>query len=250
MIFDSNAMAQILTCDLSTYCGESSCINCERRPLSLLDGMNVHDLAILEEDRSSRNYKAGEVLFHEGEPSKGLFCLHTGKVKITKSGLFDNALVTALKRPVDFLGIKALILDANYDYTATALEDSIVCLLEKSHFLQVLKTNIELSSKVMRLLAQELSNADERMLNLTQKHMRGRLADALLLLLSEYGTHTDQMTLNIQLKRADLAAMANMTVANAIRVLSVFAKENLIETNKRQIIIKDLEGLKRVSQLG
>ena len=234
---------------IANYC-EDSCLNCKRRPLSLLDDLEAEELTILEKDRSSRVYKSGEIIFQAHETSKGLFCLHTGKVKITKSGLFEKPLVTTLKKPVDFLGLKALILDSEYDYTATALEDSVICLLKKSNFLQILETNINFSLKVMRLLANELNTADNRMLNLTQKHMRGRLADALLLLLKEYGTLSDQRTLNIQLKRADLAAMSNMTVANAIRVLSVFTKENLIETSKRQIIIKDLDGVKEVSRLG
>ena len=102
----------------------------------------------------------------------------------------------------------------------------------------------------MALLAKKTTTANERMLVLTQKHLRGRLADALLLLQKEYGFTDDNKTLNVQLKRAELAALANMTPANAIRILSVFAKEDLIETNRRKIIIKDLKGLEKISQLG
>lgn len=236
--------------DLLTSCGQENCLNCKRRPLSLLDDLNANDLAILERNRTSRVFKAGEIIFQEGEHPNGLLCLHTGKVKITKSGLLETSVVVALKRPVDFIGLKALILEGDYDSTATALEDSSICILDKTSFLKVLKSNVDLSLKVMRLLAHELSTANDRMLNLTQKHMRGRLADALLLLLKEYGTLEDQVTMNIELKRADLAAMANMTPANAIRILSVFVKENLVETHKRQIVIKNLEALKEVSQLG
>ncbi|HHB52822.1 MAG TPA: Crp/Fnr family transcriptional regulator [Saprospiraceae bacterium] len=102
----------------------------------------------------------------------------------------------------------------------------------------------------MALLAEKNIESNKRMLVLTQKHLRGRLADALLLLHKQYGCQTDNKTLNVQLKRAELAALANMTTANAIRVLSVFAKEQLIETNKRNISILNIEGLIRVSQLG
>jgi len=243
-------MNDIFPCKLNTEEGKYSCLNCKRRPLSLLDDLLNEELSILEQDRYSKTYKAGEVLFQEGEDAKGLICLHTGKVKITKAGLFENALIVALKKPVDFIGLDALVLEKKYDTTATALEDTIVCILKTAHFLKVIKSNIGLSLKVTRLLASELRQADTRMLNLTQKHMRARMADALLLLYDEYGTLADNKTLNVKLKRADLAAMANMTVANAIRVLSLFTKEMLIETNKRQIKIKNMEGLNRVGQLG
>lgn len=242
-------MNNILPCKSNNKDG-ISCLNCTRRPLSLLDDLLPEELSILEQGRYSKTYKAGEVLFQEGEDAKGLICLHTGKIKITKEGLLENALIVALKSPVDFIGLDALVLEKKYDTTATALEDTVVCILKTAHFSKVIKSSIGLSLKVTRLLAGELRQADTRMLNLTQKHMRARMADALLLLYNKYGTLTDNMTLKVELKRADLAAMANMTVANAIRVLSLFSKEMLIETHKRQIKIKDMEALSRVGQLG
>lgn len=243
------SMKYLQKCNVYTG-GEFSCMNCFVKQLSLLDGLSMEELAILEKDRSARVYKAGEVIFKEGEALKGLLCLHTGKVKTTKLGLFENDPIFALKKPVDFIGLEALFLEKNHAYTATALEDSVICILEKHSFMQVVKGNVELSIKVIRLLARELEEADQRMLTLTQKHLRGRLADALLLLQKEYGTLSDEATLDIQLKRADLAALANMTSANAIRILSFFVKEDLIETNRRQIKIKNFDGLTKLSQLG
>ena len=52
------------------------------------------------------------------------------------------------------------------------------------------------------------------------------------------------------MKRADMAALANMTQANAIRILSDFSKENLLEIEKREIKILQLERLQKISQLG
>ncbi|MCK5400742.1 MAG: winged helix-turn-helix domain-containing protein, partial [Flavobacteriaceae bacterium] len=53
--------------------------------------------------------------------------------------------------------------------------------------------------------------------------------------------------LNVSLKRSDLASLANMTTANAIRVLSSFSKENLVDVNRRNIKIIDLKVLKDIS---
>lgn len=243
-------MNETPSCGLIVDCNKVSCLNCTRRPLSLLDDLLPEELIILEQGKYSQTYKAGETLFHAGEEPEGLVCLHTGKVKITKNGLFKTSQIVSLKRPVDFIGLDALVLEKKHDTTAIVLEDSIVCVLAKSKFLKILKSNVGLSLKVMRVLANELRLADDRMLNLTQKHMRARMADALLLLYDEYGTLSDNNTLSAQFKRADLAAMANMTSANAIRILSLFVKEMLIETDKRQIKIINFESLKRISQLG
>ena len=84
-------------------------------------------------------------------------------------------------------------------------------------------------------------------MSLTQKHIRARLADALLLISDIYGVNPDTGILNVLLKRSDLASLSNMTTANAIRILSCFKEENLIDVNHRNIKLKDLNGLKDIS---
>ena len=66
----------------------------------------------------------------------------------------------------------------------------------------------------------DLGIADERTVNLTQKHIRGRLAESLLFLKESYGLEEDGSTLSIYLSREDLANLSNMTTSNAIRTLS------------------------------
>ncbi|MCB0650215.1 MAG: Crp/Fnr family transcriptional regulator [Saprospiraceae bacterium] len=237
-------------CDLHPESGENSCMNCGVKALSLLKDLTFEELELINIDRRMELFAPGEKIFEEGTTSRGLYCLKTGKVKIVRSGLLENDPIVALKKPVDFIGLKALVLEKNHASTAIALEPCSICLIERDHFLQVVQNNNDLSLKVMQLLSKELEEADQRMVDLTQKHLRGRMADALLLLLNRYGTTSDNKTLDIQMKRADMAALANMTQANAIRILSDFSKENLLEIEKREIKILQLERLQKISQLG
>ena len=84
-------------------------------------------------------------------------------------------------------------------------------------------------------------------MSLTQKHIRARLAEALLLIKDIYGTNPSTGILNVSLKRSDLASLSNMTTANAIRVLSSFKEEKLVDVNHRKIKLNDLKGLKDIS---
>jgi CRP-like cAMP-binding protein len=99
-------------------------------------------------------------------------------------------------------------------------------------------------------LATELGNSDERTISLTQKHIRGRLAEALLLLKESYGVEEDGHTLNIYLTREDIANLSNMTTSNAIRTLSTFTEEDLISTDGRKIRILKEEELRKISRYG
>lgn len=102
----------------------------------------------------------------------------------------------------------------------------------------------------IRHLAKLLGTADERTVSLTQKHIRGRLAETLLFLKDSYGVEEDGYTLSIYLSREDIASMSNMTTSNAIRTLSSFAVENMIAIDGRKIRIMQDEELRKVSKLG
>ena len=85
--------------------------------------------------------------------------------------------------------------------------------------------------------------------NLTQKHIRGRLAESLVFLIDSYGLEEDD-TINIYLAREDLASLSNMTTSNAIRTLSIFVMEKIIVLDGRKIKILDEERLRKISKLG
>ena len=130
--------------------------------------------------------------------------------------------------------------------------DAIIAVLgeEGEDFEALLKENNELAMFFIRQLSKDLGVADERTVNLTQKHIRGRLAESLLFLKDSYGLEEDQYTLSIYLSREDLANLSNMTTSNAIRTLSNFAAEKLIAIDGRKIKILEEEKLKKISKIG
>lgn len=242
-------MAVESPCGLFSDTCDNSCMTCWVKDLSLLNELSFEELEILNEKRGTYFYKAGDVIYKEDDHALGLYCLHSGKVKIVKSGLSNNPIV-ALKKPVNFFGLKSLMLEKPHSTTAVALEPCTVCIIDRENFLKIVKGNSDLSFKVMKLLSENLEYANKRMVGLTQKHLRARLTDALLMLMEQYGTISDNKTLDIQLKRADLAALANMTPANAMRILSDFSREGLIEVDRRKIKILKIDQLQEISQLG
>jgi CRP-like cAMP-binding protein len=116
--------------------------------------------------------------------------------------------------------------------------------------MDLLKENNELALFFIRQLSVDLGVSDERTVSLTQKHIRGRLAESLLFLKDTYGVEEDQCTLSIYLSREDLANLSNMTTSNAIRTLSNFAAEKLITIDGRKIKIIEEDKLKKISKIG
>ena len=116
--------------------------------------------------------------------------------------------------------------------------------------INVVKENPRLSWFFINRLATDLGRADERTVSLTQKHIRGRLADALLFLKESYGVEEDGFTLSIYLSREDLANLSNMTTSNAIRTLSAFATERLVAVDGRKVKLLDIAKLEKISRIG
>ncbi|MCX6253093.1 MAG: Crp/Fnr family transcriptional regulator [Bacteroidia bacterium] len=194
--------------------------------------------------------KKGEFLFKEGEKSRGLICLASGKVKVFKEGVGGRKQILKMVRQQGFIGYRALFSDNTWPVSAVAIEDSAICVFEKNSLVKILKKNGDLALKFIKVIAEELWFSNNRTVSLTQKHIRARLAESLLVLRDTYGYETDGKTIRVSLSREDIANLSNMTTSNAIRTLSNLVSEGNIEIKGRNISILDNTNLEHISELG
>ncbi|MDR0976475.1 MAG: Crp/Fnr family transcriptional regulator [Prevotellaceae bacterium] len=197
-----------------------------------------------------QSYKKHEIIYYEGETPNNMMCLLSGKVKIYKTGVGGRSQIIRMVKPVEYFGYRAFFAKEDYITAAAAFEPSLICLIPMDTITTLVAQNNDLAGFFIRQLSIDLGVADERTVNLTQKHIRGRLAESLLFLKESYGLEEDESTLSIYLSREDLANLSNMTTSNAIRTLSQFSIERLIAIDGRKIKIIDEERLRRISKIG
>ena len=197
-----------------------------------------------------QNYKKNEIIHCEGETPTHLMCLLSGKVKVYKDGVGGRSQIIRMIKPVEYFGYRAYFSGQDYVTAAAAFEPSTICLIPMTAIVTLLKQNNELALFFIKLLSNDLGMADERTVSLTQKHIRGRLAESLIFLKESYGLEEDGSTLSIYLSREDLANLSNMTTSNAIRTLSQFAAEHLIAIDGRKIKLIEEDKLKKISKIG
>jgi len=223
---------------------------CLDGPSSVFKGINQKDKEILAQHHLPVMVKKGSLLFREGEKSRGLLCLISGKLKVYRVGVGGREQILKLMKPPDYLGYGTLFSDKKWPFSSEALEDSTVCHLEKTTLIKVLKKNADLTLKLCKLISEELWSSNDRLMALTQKHVRGRLAESILILRDTYGLEADGKTLKVYLSREDIAHLSNMTTSNAIRTLSNMATEGIIELKGRKISVIDSQALEHISELG
>jgi CRP-like cAMP-binding protein len=158
--------------------------------------------------------------------------------------------IIRLLKPYDIFGYRACLVHEAYNSSASAFEASTVYRIKRNSFCRYVENNSALCYQVMLMMAKDLAFSEIQTVNLTQKHIRGRLAESLLLLKKNYGFEEDGRTLAMLLPREDLANMSNMTTSNAIRTLSQFAQEGILNIDGRHIKILDEKTLEKISRLG
>jgi CRP-like cAMP-binding protein len=227
-----------------------ACHTCLEAPGSLFKDLPQEEKDSLTRSHTSRFYHKGELIYREGDRPNGVLCLANGKVKIFKEGIAGREQIIRMARPVGFIGYRAFFADENYRASAMALEDSLVCLFTRDEVLLTVRKQPEIMMKILKSLASELGVSHSRTVNLTQKHIRGRLAESLLFLLNTYGLEDDGRTIRVYLSRDDLASLSNMTASNAIRTLTQFSEESIIETEGRRLKILNRQKLEHISEIG
>lgn len=226
------------------------CKNCSKSKDSIFSLLNKREKEIFEKHKQCAGYKKGEIIYKEGDIPGELICLCTGKVKVFKEGVGGRGQIIRMVSPVNFIGFRALFANDRYIASAVAIEDCSLCYLEKPILERLIKYNGKFALKIIHIFAKELGFSNLRTVSLTQKHIRGRLAESLLMLVNTFGFEDDNKTIKVYLAREDLANLSNMTTSNAIRTLSTFALENVISIDGRRISVENTNRLKSISCLG
>ena len=196
------------------------------------------------------NYKRNQIIYAEKETPEYLWCLLNGKVKKYKEGVGGRQQIIRLIRPIQYFGHRAYFANEPYVSGAIAMGPSVVGTIPMKIVEELIDGNRQLAWFFIHELSHNLGRSDTKIVNLTQKHIRGRLAEALVVLIDNYGFEEDGETLNIYMSREDLANLSNMTTSNAIRTLSSFVNEHVIVVDGRRIKVLNEPILRKISKFG
>lgn len=212
--------------------------------------LNPDEKRIVADNLQIHSFKKNQLIYAEGDEPEYLWCLFKGKVKKTKEGVGGRVQILRLMRPVQYFGYRAYFAGEHYVSSASAFEPSVVGAIPLNIVRDLINKNINLAWFFIHELSRNLGGSDTKIVNLTQKHIRGRLAEALIVLLDNYGYEDDNCTLRIYMAREDLANLSNMTTSNAIRTLSTFVTEKILTVDGRRIKIINEAQLRKISKFG
>ena len=226
-----------------------NCAQCEHRVDSAFGSLSEGDLPILTEQKICRRYRKGETLFFAGDDPGGLYCIHHGKIKMYRTGNDGKEQIIRLGKAGDILGYRALIGGEPHTITATTLEEAHVCFIPKGMFFSLLSSRPAFSLRLFEILSDDVEVVERKVVEMAQKSIRERLAEALLLLKSTYGMKPNTHTLNVKITREDIAGIVGAATESVIRNLTELKDEGIIGLEGRAIQVLDSEALVKAANL-
>lgn len=212
--------------------------------------LTAEERQTVQKESTIVRYGKNEQIYREEDIPEAVMMLVSGKVRIYKEGIGQRPQIIRMLKPHELFAYRAVIAGDGFNTSASAFEDSVVYRLPKDTFLRIIRNNSEFCFRMMVIMAKNLAFSELQTVNLTQKHIRGRLAESLLTLKNKYGVDDDGVTISMYMSREDLANLSNMTTSNAIRTLSQFASEGIVGIDGRKIKLLNEPALTRISRLG
>jgi CRP/FNR family cyclic AMP-dependent transcriptional regulator len=226
-----------------------SCIVCPHREDRLFCNLAPAALERLSEITGSATYPKGATLFVEGQPSRGVFILCSGHVKLSTSSADGKTLILRISEPGDLLGLPATISGRPYEVTADVIEPTQANFISRTDFLSFLREFGDAALRVAQELSETYQAAFAEMRSIGLSHSAGeKLARFLLDWSANHKPENGTIKFNMTLTHEEIAQMIGASRETVTRLFADFKQRNLLQIKGSTVTIKDQSGLERLMQ--
>lgn len=197
----------------------------------------------LAEGLEAKTYFKKETIYREGSYARSIYFVEKGKVKTFKTNEYGKEFITHVYHPGEFFGYQDILQSGQYHESAMVLEESEICSMSKDDFLKLLYKDHEISSRFIKMLANNIIEKEQQLLNLAYNSVRKRVAGSLAKLYKSIGEDAPPV---ITITREDLANMVGTAKETLIRTLSDFKEEKLIKLEGSNIHVLDIERIEEM----
>jgi CRP-like cAMP-binding protein len=186
-----------------------------------------------------RSYAEDETIFWEGDPAEWLVIVVEGRVKMIKHSESGRETILTTFGPGQIVGEVGVLIGDAYPASAQAIEPSVTVSLRRAEYVDLVRTHPDLAWALLQELGRRLQNAHETIRSLAVEKVERRVARVLLRLASTAGERTAEgaVRITVPLSRQEIADMAGTVLETAIRTVSKFQKQGLVDTRAGHVVI-------------
>jgi CRP/FNR family transcriptional regulator len=214
----------------------------------LFAGLSLRDWVEIEQSIYERPFGRNEHVFLQGEPAATLFIVKSGRVKVTRHSPDGKDVLLRVCSEGQMLGNVGVFDGNGYLASAQAVEPTSTFCLSRKDCLDTIDRCPPFAHAVIADLSRRLRGATDLICSLAVDRAEQRIARALLRLAAGSGQSVgDGVMIEMPLTRQDVADMTGTTVETAIRTMSRFRQQGLIESQRRRVVLSDLKQLQSIA---
>ena len=230
---------------MQSRCTHASCLDCDNRNSSEWRCLSAHELSLVDDVKTAREYSPGTVIYDQGEDCGGIHCLKSGLIGIRRLDENGHSTLLRLVYPGKTLGYRSFLRKAPHDNAAEVLMPSTVCLVGRSTVRALLQKNPELGLRFLDHSLSELKDTEDRYLESVTWKAKTRLLHVLLVLNERFGSETENGEHQIELpvSRQDLAELIGTAPETMSRIIHRIQTEGLAQFDGRTVRILDIDAI-------
>jgi len=217
------------------------------RQIPIFSQLSNDKLGQISKLSTKKLFNKGSVILSEDETGSVFFIVIRGKVKLSRISEDGKEVILTTLTESDFFGEMSILDGFSRSATVTAMEDSELMIIRRSEFINLLRSDPDISIDLMVELTQKLRKANMKVKSLSLKDAEGKVAVVILQLADDIGK-IKQGTVEIEKLpfQHDLANMAGTSRETISRTLHTFAKKGLVELDGSRLRILNYEKFKEL----
>ncbi len=212
---------------------------------NLFSSLKMKEMEELSKMAAMRNCIKNQVIYFTDDLSDKIYFLKQGKVKLSRYADDGREIIAALLGPGEIFGELAISGQQRRDETAEAMEDSVVCMLSVQEMERMLEHNPRFNLSITKLMGLRLQKVNSRLTSLIFKSSEQRIYSFIHDSAIEHGKQTTAgIEVFLRLTHDDIAKLTATARPTVSAVFGDLEKRNIIEYNRKRILVKDINALK------
>ena len=224
----------------------NNCETCTRRWKNF-QHLSKEELILVNDNRYEATFKPGETILKQGSPTSNALFMAEGMAKTYIEGINGKNFILSIALPGRLILGPGAFVDSRQTYSVSAISSVQACFINFDIFKQLVRVNGAFAESLLEDISAKSLVSLNRMVNLSQKKMHGRLAEGLLYFADVvFKSDEYEMILN----RQELGEMTNMAKECVVRILKELEDSGVIYSDSSKIKILNREKLIRISEKG
>jgi CRP-like cAMP-binding protein len=206
----------------------------------IFSALRENELALIIPFFQKMDFKNGEYIFMEGDPSGWLYIVAGKRVKILKHTLAGKDVILEMKVPGEMFCCSKVMDNKPYDESAQSKGDVSAIRIRRTDLLKLIDNYPILKVGLTQYLNERLTDAYDMMQNIATEIVERRIAAVLLKLSEKAGVESKNYSkIDFPLTRREIADMVGATTETVIRIMSRMEKQRIVKSSRNRILVKE-----------